>query len=75
MPAGALVTAPPPVPAVATVSCTGSSVNIAVTDFALASVTAHVADVPAHAPLHPVKLEPEAATAVSVTLEPLTKLA
>ena len=36
-------------------------------DFAPFIVTVQVVDAPAHAPLQPVKLEPVAATAVSVT--------
>ena len=44
--------------------------NVAVTDFAASIVTVHVA-VPVHAPLQPVKMEPAAAVAVSVTEAPL----
>src|SRR6195952_3577163 len=73
MPAGLLVTEPLPVPPFATVSCTGRSVNVAVTDLATDIDTLQVA-VPLQAPLQPVKLEPAAATAVSVTDAPLTKL-
>ena len=73
MPAGLLVTAPLPVPALATVSCAGRSVNVAVTERATSRVTVQVADEPAQAPLQPVKLEPAAATAVSVTLAPFAK--
>jgi hypothetical protein len=47
-------------------ACGMARVNIAVTDFAAFMVTVHVA-VPVHAPLQPVKLEPAAAVAVSVT--------
>jgi hypothetical protein len=74
MPAGLLVTVPPPVPASDTVNCTGSNVNVAVTERATSSATVQVAAEPVHAPLQPVKLEPAAATAVSVTDAPLTKL-
>jgi hypothetical protein len=74
MPAGLLVTVPDPVPAFVTAICTGSSVNVAVTDLAAVSETVHV-DVPLQAPLQPVKLEPAAATAVSVTDAPFVKLA
>ena len=68
MPAGSLVTVPPPVPALLTVKVrnTGSSVNVAVTDRAALIVTVHVA-VPLHATLQPAKLEPAAGVAVSVT--------
>ena len=47
--------------------------NVAVTERATVIETVHVADAPLQAPLHPVKLEPAAATAVSVTLAPLVK--
>ena len=47
--------------------------NVAVTDRATSSVTVQVADDPVHAPLQPVKLEPAAATAVSVTDAPFVK--
>ena len=40
--------------------------NVAVTDLAAFMVTVH-APVPVHAPLQPVKVEPGAAVAVSVT--------
>ena len=66
MPAGLLVTVPVPVPAFATFRCTGRSVNVAVTDRAADSVTLQVPR-PVQAPVQPVKLEPAAATAVSVT--------
>ena len=42
------------------------------TERATLRVTVQVADEPAQAPLQPVKLEPAAATAVSVTEAPLT---
>ena len=47
-----------------------AGLNVAVTDFAASMVTVHVA-VPVHAPLQPVKIEPAAAVAVSVTEAPL----
>ena len=62
-------------PALATVSATGSSANVAVTDFAALIETTHVAAVPVQAPLQPVKLEPAAAAAVSVTFVPSVKAA
>ncbi len=51
------------------------SVNVAVTDRSCVMVTTQV-DEPAHPlPLHPLKNEPDAAVAVSVTLAPLAKVA
>src|SRR5437879_5838642 len=74
MPAGALVTAPLPVPALLTVSVK-VGVKVAVTVVAAESVTVQV-PVPAQpAPLQPVKVEPTAGAAVSVTAVPLAKLA
>jgi hypothetical protein len=73
MPAGLLATEPLPVPVFATVRCTGRSVNVAVTDRAALIATLQVAEEPAQAPLQPVKLEPAAAVAVSVTVDPLAK--
>jgi hypothetical protein len=57
---------PLPVPDVFVVRAKVCKANVAVTDFAAFMVTVHVA-VPVHAPLQPVKLEPAAAVAVSVT--------
>jgi hypothetical protein len=48
-------------------------VNVAETDSLLASTSAHAG--PLHAPPNPVKFEPEAAVAVSVTSVPEVKLA
>src|SRR5207253_642564 len=70
IPAGALVTVPLPVPAGVTVR-----VKVAVTDVAAETVTVH-APVPVHPPpLQPLKIEPAAGAAVSVTAVPLGKLA
>ena len=69
IPAGLLVTVPPPVPALVTVSVNCLRVKEAVTDFAASIVSVH-APVPVHAPLHPVKSELAAAVAVSVTTVP-----
>jgi hypothetical protein len=69
MPAGALVTAPLPVPALVTVSARLFNPKLAVTLRASLIVTVQ-ADVPVHAPLQPVNVESFAAVAVSVTLVP-----
>jgi len=74
MPAGALVTAPLPVPALLTVSVK-VGVKVAVTVVAAETVTTHD-PVPAQPPpLQPLKVEPAAGAAVSVTAVPLAKLA
>ena len=73
MPTGLLVTVPPPVPAFVTVTWSGSSVNVAVTERAALIETVQVTEAPLQAPLQPVKLEPAAATAVSVTVAPFVK--
>src|SRR6058998_602398 len=74
MPAGALVTAPLPVPALLTVSVK-VGVKVAVTVVAAETVTTHD-PVPAQPPpLQPLKVEPAAGAAVSVTAVPLVKLA
>src|SRR5213594_2300220 len=73
MPAGALVTVPLPVPAGVTVSVKVWSVNVAVTVVAAETVTTHD-PVPVHPPpLHPLKIEPAAGVAVSVTAVPPVK--
>ena len=75
IPAGALVTVPLPVPAGVTVRVKVCSVKVAVTVVAPETVTTHV-PVPEHPPpLQPVKVEPAAGVAVSVTAVPLAKLA
>src|SRR5437867_7480032 len=74
MPAGVLVTIPAPVPALETVSAK-VGVNVAVTAVAAVRVTAQ-GPVPVQMPpLQPVKTDPVAGVAVSVTTVPLTKLA
>ena len=71
MPTGVLVTVPLPAPALLTVSVNGWSENVAVTVAAAVTVTAHV-PVPVHPPpLQPVKVDPAAGVAVSVTAVPL----
>src|SRR5439155_368880 len=75
IPTGALVTVPLPVPALLTVSAKLGRLKVAVTVVAAESVTVH-APVPEHPPpSQPVKVEPAAAVAVSVTAVPLVKLA
>ncbi len=75
IPAGALVTVPVPVPAFVTVTAkVFAAVNVAVTAAAAVTVTTQ-APVPVHAPLHPAKVDPVAATCVNVTAVPLAKLA
>src|SRR6185436_12493922 len=70
MPAGALVTVPVPDPFLATESVTGPvRLNVAVTDVAAFTVTAHV-PVPEQAPPQPAKKEPAAGVAVRVRTEP-----
>src|SRR5439155_649690 len=75
IPTGALVTVPLPVPALLTVSATVGRAKVAVTVVAALRVTVQV-PVPEHPPpLQPVKVEPAAGVAVSVTAVPLVKLA
>src|SRR5437773_3784240 len=75
MPAGLLVTVPAPVPALETVSVKVCRVKVAVTVVAPESVTVQGL-VPAQPPpLQPLKVEPAAGAAVSVTAVPLVKLA
>src|SRR5437899_921839 len=75
IPAGELVTVPLPVPALLTVSARLGRLKVAVTVVAAETVTVQ-APVPEHPPpLQPVKVEPAAALAVSVTAVPLGKLA
>ncbi len=68
MPAGALVTVPPPLPAVATVNVNWR-MNVAVTECAADIVTMH-APVPLHAPLQPANRDVASGVAVSVTGAP-----
>ena len=71
MPAGVLVTVPPPVPERVTVRLkeTGLAVNVAVTD-ALAFMVIAQGPVPVQAPVQPAKVELEPAVAASVTWVP-----
>jgi len=74
MPAGLLVTVPAPAAALETVSMR-AGVKVAVTVVAAESVTVQ-APVPEHPPpVQPLKVEPPAGAAVSVTAVPLVKLA
>ena len=74
IPVGLLVTVPVPMPVVVTLS-TKVGVKVAVTVVAAETVSVH-GSVPLHPPpLQPVKAEPAAGLAVSVTAVPLAKLA
>src|SRR5207253_964531 len=75
IPAGALVTVPLPVPALLTVSATVGRAKVAVTVVAALRVTEQVPVPEQPPPLQPVKVEPPAGVAVSVTAAPLAKLA
>ena len=73
MPAGALVTVPLPVPTLLSVSAkvwAVCGVKVAVTVVAALMLTVQ-APVPVHAPVQPLKVEPAAGVAVSVTTVPL----
>jgi hypothetical protein len=61
------VTAPAPEPAFATDSAQFSGAKRAVTDRAVVIDNVQVVAVPEQEPLHPVKIEPSAGTAVNVT--------
>jgi len=73
MPAGALVTVPPPLPAVAAVSV-NCRTNVAVADCADDTETTHAA-VPEQAPLHPLKRDVASGLAVNVTCAPESNFA
>src|SRR5439155_10551183 len=75
IPAGELVTVPLPAPAGVTVKVKVCTVNVAVTVVAAESVTVQVPMPEQPPPLQPVKMEPAAGAAVSVTAVPLAKLA
>ncbi len=62
------VTLPVPGPAFVIVTVCFTSVNVAVTVVAAASVTSHVVATPEHAPDQPVNVEPSSGVAVSVTV-------
>ena len=70
MPPVSLVTVPLPVPVFMIDKACWMSVKLAVADWAALIVTKHV-PVPLHAPLQPVKLDPAAGVAVSVTGVPV----
>ena len=71
MPFGALVTVPLPAPALFTVSVTDCKANVAVTVVAAVSVTEQEPVPEQPPPLQPLKVEPVAGLAVSVTDVPL----
>src|SRR5437667_9729918 len=73
IPAGELVTVPLPVPAVLTVSGEVGRAKVAVTVVAALRVTVHVPVPEQPPPLQPLKVEPAAGVAVSVTAVPLVK--
>ena len=66
IPTGALVTVPVPLPACVTVNVKLCSVKVAITLVAEETVTTHE-PVPLHPPLQPVKVDPVAGMAASVT--------
>jgi hypothetical protein len=70
IPAGVLVTVPEPVPASETVTgtCGGMTAKVAVTNCGPSIVRTQVA-LPEQAPVQPVKVDPAAGVAVSVTVE------
>jgi hypothetical protein len=71
MPAGELLTLPPPVPALLTVRPVDDALNVAVTVVVAVTFSVQV-PVPAHPPpLQPAKVEPDAGVAVRVTAVPL----
>lgn len=69
IPAGLLLTTPFPFPVLLTVKVSGCGRKVAVTDFVLSMTTVHV-PVPVQGPPHPMKSEPAADVAVSVTETP-----
>src|SRR5438309_1341194 len=75
IPAGELVTVPLPVPALLTVSAKLGRLKVAVTVVAAETVTVQAPVPEQPPPLQPVKVEPAADAAVSVTAVPLAKLA
>ncbi len=74
IPAGLLVTVPPPEPASVTVNAKPDALNVAVTDSTAFIVTTQL-PVPLQAPLQPANVEPEFAVSVNVTCAPLAKFA
>jgi hypothetical protein len=71
MPAGALVTVPLPAPALVTLSAKDDCMKVAVAEVAALMVTVQVPVPVQPPPLQPVKVEPAAGVAVSVTAVPL----
>jgi hypothetical protein len=72
IPAGLDVTLPLPSPCLSTVRLKPSSANVACTDRVAVMLTLQLAPETASHPVHPVKIDPGAETAVSVTCVPLT---
>src|SRR5262245_20596150 len=75
MPAGLLLTLPPPAPDLPIVNVNDCNANVAVTEVAALMVTMHAPVPEQPPPLQPVKVEPVASVAVSVTDVPEGKLA
>src|SRR5881409_3763189 len=74
IPLGALVSVPPPLPALATVSVTVGTVKVALTVVAAATVTTHAPVPEQPPPLQPVNVLPAAGVAVKVTTAPAPKV-
>jgi hypothetical protein len=70
MPAGDEVTVPAPVPALLTVSANGASAKVAVTVVAAVIVTTHEPVPLQPPPDQPLKIDPPAGVAVSVSIAP-----
>lgn len=71
IPAGALVTPPPPFPAKDTVRAeSGAAAKVAVTDSLALNLRVHVVAMPEHAPLQPLNSDMRFGVAVSVTVVP-----
>ena len=72
MPAGVLVTVPPPVPALTTVRANLCTSKVAVTVVDAVTVTVQASGPVQPAPLQPMKVDPLAGAAVRITTVPLS---